>query len=123
MIQVDNVNRTFENQQLLLNLIVHAVDIGAPGKCFLICDKWRQRVYDEFFQQGDLEKERGLPVSILCDRYTTDPYKSQIGFTAFVVQPTFDALLHFIPEISHFLENININLKKYQSLVKEGEKK
>jgi cAMP-specific phosphodiesterase 4 len=123
MIQVDNLNKTFENQQLLLNLAVHAVDIGAPGKKFKICEQWRERVYEEFFKQGDLEREQGMPISLLCDRNTTHPVKSQIGFITFVVQPTFEALNQFLPESSELIENLQTNIKKYKCMVEEEEKK
>lgn len=33
----------------------------------------------EFFNQGDKEKEQGLPCSPLCDRNTTPVAESQVG--------------------------------------------
>jgi hypothetical protein len=30
--------------------------------------KWSYLLFEEFFLQGDLEKEENLPVSFLCDR-------------------------------------------------------
>ena len=43
---------------------------------------------EEFFKQGDIERERGLEFSPLCDRHNTMVPQSQIGFIDFIVQPT-----------------------------------
>ena len=45
----------------------------------------------EFFQQGDLEKELGMPVSMYCDRESTDISGSQAGFLQNIVTPLFSA--------------------------------
>lgn len=51
--------------------------------------KWTYLLFDEFFDQGDLEKEKGLPISMLCDRDNTNVAQSQPGFIGFVVMPLF----------------------------------
>lgn len=43
---------------------------------------------DEFFLQGDKERELGLPFSPLCDRNNTLVAESQIGFIEFIVEPS-----------------------------------
>lgn len=43
---------------------------------------------DEFFLQGDKERELGLPFSPLCDRNNTLVAESQIGFIEFIVDPS-----------------------------------
>ena len=44
---------------------------------------------EEFFQQGDMERAQGLPLSPLMDRTTTALAPSQINFIEFVVAPLF----------------------------------
>lgn len=122
MLLFDNVNKTYENQQAVLDLCLHAADISSPAKSFNICQTWKEKVYEEFFLQGDNEKKAGLPVSLLCDRDTTNVTRSQIGFISFVVTPTFEHLCNFIPEVNIHLHNLNSNLKKYQNQLKEEEK-
>ena len=114
MVFTDNLEKTFENQQTVLNMIIHCADISNPAKPSQIQKTWVDLIFMEFFKQGDLEKSKGLPVSILCDRTTTNIDKSQIGFMNFVVIPTFDCLINVIPEISHFMETMKSNLRKYQ---------
>ena len=55
------------------------------------CDivRWSLRVLEEFFNQGDREKDEGLPVTPLCDRATTSLPASQINFLEFIVTPLF----------------------------------
>jgi hypothetical protein len=122
MIFSDNVARTYENQQLVLGLCVHTADVSNPAKPEVVYGKWVDLVFTEFFNQGDLEKIKGLPVSLLCDRATTSISKSQIGFINFVVLPTFDALTQIMPEIHEYTNKIKQNLKKYEEKAKDEEK-
>lgn len=51
--------------------------------------EWTILLFEEFFNQGDVEKEAGLPVSFLCDRETTQIPQSQPGFVNFILAPLF----------------------------------
>lgn len=123
MIFPENLTKTFENQQMLLNLCLHSADISSPAKSYPICKEWTDRIYIEFFAQGDAEKNNGLPVSLLCDRETTNTNKSQVGFITFIVAPTFETLLHFIPEIYPYMDNIKSNQHIFEDFVKDDEMK
>ena len=73
----------------LLTLILHSADLSNPTRPLEYSKKWTMRVLDEFFLQGDKERELGLPISNLCDRYSINVAKSQIGFFDFFVKPFF----------------------------------
>ena len=49
----------------------------------------------EFFDQGDVERARGLPVSPLCDRSQANVPSAQLGFIEFCVEPVFKPLSKF----------------------------
>jgi len=119
MIFPENLTKTFENQQTVLSIIIHAADISNPAKPSDIQKTWVDLVFIEFFKQGDLEKKSSLPISLLCDRSTTNIDKSQIGFMNFVVIPTFEAMLNLMPEVQPFMDNLKSNLKKYEELAKQ----
>jgi calcium/calmodulin-dependent 3',5'-cyclic nucleotide phosphodiesterase len=119
----DDVNKTFENQQTILDFILHSSDISAPGKMFKICDKWKHLVYEEFFKQGDLEKDLSLPITMLCDRQSINSIKSQLGFIQYIVSPTFELLINIFPELNTFMQNINSNSKKYHQFLIDDAKK
>jgi len=62
-----------------LALVLHCADISHPGKPWEIHQSWTQSLMEEFFKQGEKEKELGLPCSPLCDRENTLVAESQIG--------------------------------------------
>lgn len=62
-----------------LALVLHCADISHPGKPWTIHHAWTQSLMEEFFKQGEKEKELGLPCSPLCDRDNTLVAESQIG--------------------------------------------
>ncbi|CAF0924105.1 unnamed protein product [Rotaria sordida] len=72
-----------------LALILHCADISHPGKPWDIHHTWTQSLMEEFFKQGEKEKELGLPCSPLCDRDNTLVAESQIGFIQYIVEPSF----------------------------------
>ncbi|CAF4542730.1 unnamed protein product [Rotaria socialis] len=72
-----------------LALILHCADISHPGKPWDIHHTWTQSLMEEFFKQGEKEKDLGLPCSPLCDRENTLIAESQIGFIQYIVEPSF----------------------------------
>jgi cAMP-specific phosphodiesterase 4 len=116
LISVDNFAKNYENQQIVLSNILHAADISNPAKPLKIYDFFVKQVFKEFFIQGDKEKKLNLPVSLLCDRTTTNVEKSQIGFINFIVLPTFETLYNFTPNIEEYLNNIKSNLRRYEEM-------
>ena len=48
-----------EERILLASFILHCADISNPGKDWPVCERWANLVMNEFFAQGDLEKNLG----------------------------------------------------------------
>uniref|UniRef100_T1IN43 Phosphodiesterase n=1 Tax=Strigamia maritima TaxID=126957 RepID=T1IN43_STRMM len=71
-----------------LALVLHCCDISHPSKRWDLHYRWTEILLEEFFQQGDKEKELGLSYSPLCDRSNTHVAESQIGFIDFIVDPS-----------------------------------
>lgn len=44
------------------------IDVSNPSKKMVLYEKWTERILQEFFRQGDLEKTNNLPVSPFFDR-------------------------------------------------------
>ncbi len=119
----DEESNKFNNQQIILNNIIHSADISNPAKLSHIYKKWVGLVFEEFYHQGDIERAEGLQITTLCDRNTTNIPKSQVGFIKFVVKPSFECLANIAPGIRRYLDYIGINLKMYEDEVKlNGEK-
>ena len=102
----------------LLSHVLHTCDISAQAKTRELAVAWCERCMEEFFLQGDAEKEEGLPVSPLCDRDSTPVAASQVGFIQFVVLPQFQALALVLPQASRYVDQLNSNVAYWQSLVK-----
>lgn len=56
----------------LFRILLKCADIGHSAKVWELHERWSYRIIEELFLQGDSEKAKGLPVSIPCDRATTD---------------------------------------------------
>ncbi len=119
LIDPNSGSKTNENQQLILDNCIHLSDISNPTKLSHVYDKWVNLVFEEFFVQGDIEKSRNIPVSLLCDRTTTNVVKAQIGFINFIVKPYFECFTNLVPEIRELFDNIQKNLKRYEEKDKE----
>ena len=105
-----------------LSFIIHAADISNPTKPLNIYKEWAQRCVDEFFNQGDLEKKLGLPISFNCDRNTVNLAQSQLGFMDVIVSPLFNVLNEYFPQLSFTHENLKNNHDYYKN-IKEEERK
>lgn len=66
-------------RSLILTTAVHCADISNPIKPLDLYVKWSVRVMAEFWDQGDAEKENGLPVSAFMDRSKPAVKKCQNG--------------------------------------------
>jgi 3',5'-cyclic-nucleotide phosphodiesterase len=88
-------NSDFTNKDIradLFRLCIKSADVGHAAKHIELHEKWCFLVIEEFFAQGDEEKKRGLPVSMYCDRETTNIAKSQAGFIKTIVLTLFTTL-------------------------------
>ena len=117
----DDLNKNYETQQAVLNMIIHTADVSNPGKPLKTYLAWVDLIFEEFFNQGDLEKSQNLPVSLLCDRESTNINKAQIGFISYVVKPTFYVIMEIVPKAFMYMENIDKNLKHFQEIIKKEE--
>jgi len=59
--------------QKYMNLLIHSADISNPTKPFDIYFKWAKLVVNEFYNQGDKEKQLGMVCS--CDRNKVTIYQ------------------------------------------------
>ncbi|MCQ2815645.1 MAG: 3',5'-cyclic nucleotide phosphodiesterase [archaeon] len=102
-----------------LSVILHAADISNPTKPKSVYDKISVNVMEEFWRQGDKEKDLGLPVSMSCDRKTVSINDGQFGFVKFIVVPFFNSLTSAFPGLKYASDNASDNL---QGIIKEKEK-
>jgi len=78
---------------LVKGLALHAADVSNPAKRFDTAAIWADRVRAEFYEQGDEERRRGLPIAPGFDRHSEIPMgKFQLGFIKAIVQPLYAQL-------------------------------
>jgi hypothetical protein len=80
---------SFNDRLEIYKLGIKSSDISHTAKTLEVHKQWCKLLIQEFFSQGDKEKELGLPVSMYCDRKNTDVHKSQAGFLANIALPLF----------------------------------
>ncbi|XP_064409767.1 high affinity cAMP-specific 3',5'-cyclic phosphodiesterase 7A isoform X2 [Latimeria chalumnae] len=82
-------------RHFILQMALKCADICNPCRTWALCKQWSEKVTDEFFHQGDVERKFQLDVSPLCDRQTETVAKIQIAFITYVVEPLFEEWAHF----------------------------
>ena len=87
-IDLDNPEQRLD----MFRVIIKSADIGHTAKSIELHEKWCRLVIDEFYAQGDLEKEKGIPVSMFCDRENGNIGKSQAGFIKSISLILFETL-------------------------------
>ena len=112
-----------EEQQSLLDFMLHLADLAHNTKIFKISKQWVELLTEEFWKQGDIEKEHNLPVSFLCDREKVNIPQSQKGFISGIIIPTFEIMATIFPTLKFTLENANNNLKEWQKLMEQDSNK
>eukprot|EP00746_Dinoflagellata_sp_MGD_P036031 gnl/MRDRNA2_/MRDRNA2_18635_c0_seq1.p1 gnl/MRDRNA2_/MRDRNA2_18635_c0~~gnl/MRDRNA2_/MRDRNA2_18635_c0_seq1.p1 ORF type:complete len:694 (+),score=131.08 gnl/MRDRNA2_/MRDRNA2_18635_c0_seq1:93-2084(+) len=91
--------RESDTRKLVRNLFLHVSDISNPLKPWNICKAWAWQVLEEFFMQGDREKEIGITVQMLNDREKVNRAFSQVGFIEFLVSPLILATVRVFPPL------------------------
>ncbi|KAI8853281.1 hypothetical protein BC829DRAFT_360090 [Chytridium lagenaria] len=84
-----------ENRMIVMEIAMKCADLNNPSKTPDLAGRWCENIMEEFYRQGDCERDIGLPVSQFMDRNNTNVAKCQIGFIDILVAPLFDAWTNF----------------------------
>ncbi|MCI4391609.1 hypothetical protein PGIGA_G00136390 [Pangasianodon gigas] len=85
----DSDTNSIADVQIGKNMALKCADICNPCRPWELSKQWSEKVTEEFFHQGDIEKKHKLEVSPLCDSDTNSIADVQIGFMTYVVEPLF----------------------------------
>ncbi|KAJ8274497.1 hypothetical protein COCON_G00091220 [Conger conger] len=106
--------------QVLRNM-VHCADLSNPTKSLELYRQWTDRIMDEFFHQGDKERERGMEISPMCDKHTASVEKSQVGFIDYIVHPLWETWADLVhPDAQDILDTLEDNRNWYQSMIPQS---
>ncbi|XP_034946298.1 uncharacterized protein [Chelonus insularis] len=108
-----------ENRHFILQIALKCADISNPCRPWDISRKWSNKVCEEFFRQGDYERQLNLPVTPLCDRYTISIPKIQVGFFEFVVTPLYQEWYRFLGDglSVTLMDHLRANQKRWEELI------
>ncbi|CCW64950.1 unnamed protein product [Phytomonas sp. EM1] len=104
-----------ENQILALALALKMADVSNCGRPLDIYLQWSAKISDEFYQQGDRERQLGMYCSPFMDRLQPSMGKGQVAFINFIVIPFFEQLAVLLPDL-HFAVDFAEKTKKYRSM-------
>ena len=99
--------------------LVHAADVSNPAKPWAVSKTWSDVLQVEFFNQGDIEKHKGLPVSFGMDRLTTSQRGMGIGFGSKLVAPFYNTIVALQPDIKVCVDLLMDNVQTWTDM-KEG---
>lgn len=81
-----------ENQNLVRRMLIKCADVSNPSRPFFFSVEWARRIAEEYFNQTDEEKKRGMPIVMpMFDRITCSIAKSQIGFIEYIIEDMMNA--------------------------------
>ena len=83
---------------MAIQMCLKCADIGHGARKLEIHKKWTGLITKEFFRQGELEVQAGVPVSPLCDRLNHVLSNSQVGFLEVLVRPLFKVWEEFVEQ-------------------------
>ncbi|KAI9495522.1 hypothetical protein BDB00DRAFT_813664 [Zychaea mexicana] len=113
----------YRERQMLCQIILHGADISNALRPWPICCKWSDLVCEEFFRQGELEKEHGLPVSPNMDRDQVTQTTIGLQFGDFVVSPYFEIFAAMFPKADALIKELATNRNRWLTLEAQQEER
>ncbi|CAH1242747.1 PDE4D [Branchiostoma lanceolatum] len=103
--------------QVLQNM-VHCADLGNPTKPLELYRQWLDKLMNEFYHQGDRERNKQLEISAMCDRHNASVEKSQVGFIDFIVHPLWETWADLVhPDAQSILDQLEENRDWFASQI------
>ncbi|XP_038645958.1 high affinity cGMP-specific 3',5'-cyclic phosphodiesterase 9A isoform X3 [Scyliorhinus canicula] len=108
-----------KHKDVLTMIIIKVSDISNEARPMDVAEPWLDCLLQEFFNQSDMEKLEGLPVSPFMDRDKVTKPSSQTGFIRFVLLPLFIELANLFPNLEqHIIDPVRKALDYYTEMEK-----
>ena len=103
-------------------LMMTAADLCAVAKPWHTQEETVDRLYNEFYMQGDEEKKRGLtPIPMMDRENSKDQPKQQVGFINFICLPLYRTLSQIIEGVHPYLLGSEENNKMWKNLAGQND--
>ncbi|KAK3097852.1 hypothetical protein FSP39_013823 [Pinctada imbricata] len=111
---------TPEIRKLIKRMLIKCADVSNPCRQLDLCKIWAIRIAEEYFQQTDDEKQRGLPVVMaVFDRKTCSIPNSQTRFIDVFINDMFDAWDYYC-DISELITHLQNNYRYWKEKEEDG---
>ncbi|KAK9812325.1 hypothetical protein WJX73_002529 [Symbiochloris irregularis] len=118
----DHSKMSIEHRLLAMQIALKAADIGHLALPRALHCTWVERLQNEFFAQGDREREAGLAISPLMDRNKSGTVaSSQVGFFDVVALPLLRAIATITPCGQQMLDSATANYIFWKEAVSPAE--
>lgn len=113
-----------EHRSLIQAISMTASDLAASAKPWDIQVKTVKVIFEEFYDQGDAERNAGrIPIPMMDRNQPDQQAASQVGFLMGICIPCYTLLNELIPQTKPLLDMCHENLKRWQSKDCEIKKK
>jgi len=85
--------------RVALEIAIKIADVSNPIRPRKLYLKWAQRISEEFYNQGDKERDLGLEISPFMDRTKPSLSNLQIAFIGYLVIPMIESYCVFLPKM------------------------
>lgn len=96
-----DLQNSSEDRMLVMSVVIRAADLSFSVHSGTMYTLWHNRVLQEYYRQGDLERQAGLKISMHMDRDEDDirqvQLQNKLGFLNVVVSPFYGCLLDLLP--------------------------
>jgi len=106
-----------EHRHAVMYHSMTAADLCSMYKPWSVCTQLVHVIMEEFWQQGDEEKQQGNTPIAMMDRDKADQLpESQVGFIVGICLPCYELLAQIIPASRPMVDGALSNLSKWQEL-------
>ncbi|KAM9347689.1 high affinity cGMP-specific 3',5'-cyclic phosphodiesterase 9A [Symphorus nematophorus] len=112
-----------DHRDVLMMILIKVSDISNEARPMEVAEPWLDCLLQEFYNQSDVEKLEGLPVTPFMDRDKVTKPSSQTGFIRFVLLPLFIELANLFPCLEqHIIDPVRKALDYYTEMEKALER-
>ncbi|CEP15107.1 hypothetical protein [Parasitella parasitica] len=105
---------------LICGALIKCADISNCARPFESARRWAQILAEEFFEQGDLEKELGMSVLPINERGKIPLEDFQLTFKRFVALKLFESVSSVTPCMQFTVDQIYENIGIWEDMKKNG---
>ena len=105
-----------EDIRLILQMAIKFADVSNPTRPNELAIAWARRIEQEFYQQGDKERELSLSMSPFMDRGDSSLPKLQISFITKVVTPMLEQFCKVFPDMNFVFKHLEENKRYWETL-------